>query len=788
MKIALAMIVKGSDEEAEVLSRCLSYASKYVDGIFITITQPNEKVKQAAELFGATVSHFDWVNDFAAARNFNFSQVPKEYDYIFWMDADDVPRGLEKLKDTIERHPADCYSMFYLYHFDEYKNPTVVHPKTRVIKNDNCVEWRGQLHEDLMPLRDVKTYHIEKIDILHLSDEKRYESSKERNLEVAKGQLEKEPNDPRALWNMGNSLKALGKNEESLEMFDKFLKLSNSDDEKYIVYLRKAEILWQLNKKQEAIEQARYGIGTKPNFPDGYFLLGSLYYETKQWDKAIEMYLTGIVKPKPYHKFIVYNPRDYDYVPMMNLAKCYFQISRPDNALVMLEGCIKIYPEDKNIKGLIKLMKKEKLKFDKVLKALTKLVKIKDLKKLKTELDNLPDEVKAHPGICAIRNTHFIKQESSGKDMVIYCGYTAEEWTPDTVKKTGIGGSEEAVLHLSQRFANAGWNVTVLNNCGYKEQIFQGSEEADEVDSSYSVTYKPFWMWNPKDKQDVTILWRTPKYADWEINSPKLYVDMHDVIPAGEFTEERVKKIDKIFIKSKFQRDLFPQVPDEKFEIIPNGIDPEKFEEQTERDPMLIVNTSAPNRGLSVLPQIFKLVKAEVPEAKMKWAYGWGTFDSGFQGNLKVQEWKEQVKKELKEAGIEELGRLSHDEVAKLYLQANVYAYPSGFAEIDCISVTKAMAAGAIPVTTDFAALGEKAGHGGFFIHSDLTSEDWAKPYQHDFAIVDPAQIKQTAEYIIKLLKNPPDEFARQSMRDWAKKNYSWEEVGNRWLKILSQD
>src|ERR1035437_9507853 len=34
-------------------------------------------------------------------------------------------------------------------------------------------------------------------------------------------------------------------------------------------------------------------------------------------------------------------------------------------------------------------------------------------------------------------------------------------------------------------------------------------------------------------------------------------------------------------------------------------------------------------------------------------------------------------------------------------------------AEIDCISLSKAMAAGAIPITTDFGALGEKRGQGG---------------------------------------------------------------------------
>jgi hypothetical protein len=48
------------------------------------------------------------------------------------------------------------------------------------------------------------------------------------------------------------------------------------------------------------------------------------------------------------------------------------------------------------------------------------------------------------------------------------------------------------------------------------------------------------------------------------------------------------------------------------------------------------------------------------------------------------------------------------------------------------------MAAGAVPVTTDFSAMGEKSKYGGVFIHSEKTKADWAQPYQIDFAMSDP--------------------------------------------------
>ena len=55
------------------------------------------------------------------------------------------------------------------------------------------------------------------------------------------------------------------------------------------------------------------------------------------------------------------------------------------------------------------------------------------------------------------------------------------------------------------------------------------------------------------------------------------------------------------------------------------------------------------------------------------------------------------MQKRMRELGVEELGRINHDEIAQLYCKANVFAYPSEYEEIDCISLSKAMAAGSGP-------------------------------------------------------------------------------------------
>ena len=167
MKIALALIVKGSDEEAKVLNECLKYSRGFFSATYITITHKtgearNKEVERVIESWQGEpkniyISDFEWCNDFSKARNFNFSQVPKAYDYIMWCDADDGFRGLELLQDVLNNNrDIDAFSMNYLYFFDEYKQPTVVHQKTQIIKNDGCLEWYGALHEDLKKIEIQK--------------------------------------------------------------------------------------------------------------------------------------------------------------------------------------------------------------------------------------------------------------------------------------------------------------------------------------------------------------------------------------------------------------------------------------------------------------------------------------------------------------------------------------------------------------------------------------------------------------------------------------------------------
>ena len=85
MEISLCMIVKN---EENVIDRCLNCVKDVVDEMIIVDTGSTDNTIAKAESLGAKIYNFQWIDDFAEARNFSFSKATK--DYILWLDADDV--------------------------------------------------------------------------------------------------------------------------------------------------------------------------------------------------------------------------------------------------------------------------------------------------------------------------------------------------------------------------------------------------------------------------------------------------------------------------------------------------------------------------------------------------------------------------------------------------------------------------------------------------------------------------------------------------------------------------
>lgn len=760
-KISLCMIVKN---EAENLPTTLASVFGIVDEIIIVDTGSTDDTKKIAESLGAKVFDFEWENNFAKARNFSFSKAT--HDWVLWLDDDVLVNG-EEIKPLLQSISPTVGGIMMDYHYahDEEGNCFATHKKVRLCRNDGTFMWKKPIHEDLVPVGAVEVMQTDKIYVKHLASPERVRKSSERNLDIALKEYDDNSKDPRVVFDLANAYLALGNYEEAIRKYLEYIPMSGWNEEIYIAYCRTAQCLLALNQLDEAANMLLRAVKTEPRYAESYRMLAHVSMIKGEWLNAEDYLKTVLMKEKP-ETTIVWNPFEYEVAPYYELAQVYERMNRVDEALQALKIYIEKSGGKQNGKDMLARLNllKDEVDFRNSYVTMSKRVdEYGDINRIKSFLDSIPPDYASDPVLVRLRNKHFKKTESSGKDVVIYCGRSWEEWCPNSLK-TGIGGSEEAVIRLSRELSGLGWKVKVYNSCGIVPVL-------DEGDFGV-VTYEPFWNFNPEDKQDVFISWRNPNVFDLKINAKVKLLDLHDVPIPMDYSTKRLKEIDRIMVKSRFHRNLLPHIPDDKFAIIGHGVDFREFEgKNIPRNRHKAIYSSSYDRGLENLLDVWPEVLKEIPDARLDICYGWGLFDIMHAGNKVQMEWKQKMIEKMSQEGITEHGRISHEKNAELMLSSGVLAYPSHFEEIFCIVAAKAQMAGCVPVVGTSVNCLDEVVKIGVHVRGDMKSAEAKKCF---------------AENLIKVMK---DEKLQKKMGDEARRvaldTFSWKKVADEWIKLF---
>lgn len=189
-------------------------------------------------------------------------------------------------------------------------------------------------------------------------------------------------------------------------------------------------------------------------------------------------------------------------------------------------------------------------------------------------------------------------------------------------------------------------------------------------------------------------------------------------------------KADKIIAVSKAVKQFMSHIVScpEKIEIIPNGVDLERFIyppntgklRETLNLPLdvpiiFFVGRLSIRKGVHILVDAFKHVIKEFPEAKLLIA------GKGFL--------KEYLRYKIKASNVannvEFLGYISDDKLIKLYAASNIFVCPSIFAEAFGIVILEAMASGKPVIATKVGGIPEIIDHeiNGFLVEPNDTGE-----------------------------------------------------------------
>ncbi|MCL2474484.1 MAG: glycosyltransferase, partial [Alphaproteobacteria bacterium] len=201
LPISLCMIVK--NEEA-FLDAALRSAKSIlgVDDIVVVDTGSTDRTKEIAHAHGAQIHDFIWCDDFSAARNFSAGHA--EFDWIFFLDADEEVTECNRAKLISfikDARNVGVGSRIELTNLD-------TNPVSRLY-NRNKYELRGTIHEQIEPLGSFTKKLVDiPVTLIHygyLPEVSKAKGTHERNARMLKEALEKQPNDPYLLFKLGNA-------------------------------------------------------------------------------------------------------------------------------------------------------------------------------------------------------------------------------------------------------------------------------------------------------------------------------------------------------------------------------------------------------------------------------------------------------------------------------------------------------------------------------------------------------------------------------------------------------
>jgi len=705
MQIALCMI---SSEADEAKVRALGEQMRpFVDEVVITVNSPDGS------------RDFKWNQNFSDARNDNFSRT--KADWIIWLDADDTLDHPEKLR-TLVAQAADKnisgYYFKYRYAFDKSGNCVDEHWKAQLLKNDSSFKWMGPVHEDPIQQSPVNWIMTDEVVRIHHSDPQRGKSSHDRNLAILEKWHQDDPNEPRAMFYLGRAYTAAKRYADAINILQQYLELSGWDDERYEARLLIGQAYLHSGDVDTALLAYHDAILEKESNPDAYIYKGMCYMRQEKWEEALYNFQIAQDLPLP-NAVTFFNPMFYKRDVYQAIAIAKMHTGRLDDALLAIKVALAAdkSPDIKELYSLILRLKDKRTAVQRIIDTVKFAEKHDSTKTaqilLATPLPLWDDEL-----LTALRKRFLPPKVWPKGSLVVYCGSSAEDWTPDSQHNGGIGGSETAVIELTKRLAAMGWDVTVYNQGGHPAEgrVYDG------------VKYLNYWMFNPDDKFDVLWCWRVPMLFDFNLSARLKVLDLHDVMSPADFTEKRINNIDKIFVKTHYHRTLYPKVPDEKFVIVGNGIDLTRFEGEMVKEPLRFCYTSSPNRGLDVLLKMWPKIRDALPDATLHVYYGWKTFYEIEKHNPERMMWMKKVQALMDQPGVVDHGRVGQKELAQDELKTAFWLYPTNFPEIDCITAKEMQAAGVYPITSGYAALAESQ-QTGIKVPGDIYDPKWQDQY-----------------------------------------------------------
>lgn len=663
--ITLALIAK--DEEQNI-PRLFESVKDCFDEIVLVDTGSTDKTVELAKSLGARVEHFEWVNDFAAARNYSLSKVKTEY--AMWLDLDDVLDNKEAFIDF--RDNALQYFDYILanYHYavDQDLKPIISFARERIFKMSLKPSWNYFCHEGVVPMPNSKIYFCTNWSVKHMRTAEDMAKDKSRNLNIFEYKRKNNQLDGRMVFYYGKELFENSMFEratpvlfeaaerEDLQMHDRVLCLQ------FACYslMQEAEKLkpeFQAPKLIAAKKLAREALELAPNRAEFHNVIGDCNIKMNNLAGALPAYAAAkycIGNPKAGDPFsgAIHNFKPlYEDYPRNKIIEILATVGRFDDAKREAHECIRLFKSDQARQLLAQI---------------EQLTTVMDLDAPRTKTS----------------------------DIVITCPpQSAYVFDEELYKTKGMGGSETALIEMAKWIKKlTGRRVIVFN----MRDAPLTSDSGVEYISTHRLN-EYFTQYEPA----VHIAWR----HNIRLTKAPSYLWCHDLmIPEVEMGLNQ----DFILALTPFHRDFLASaqgVPKDRIVLTRNGINSEKLMSvpKGEKNPHKVVFVSSPDRGLDSCMEILDIVRASGVDVELHCFYGrenlhkYGLPDLAYKLDkmIKDRPW------------VKDWGFTEQKKMYEICADAAVWLHPTTFVETFCISALEMLSQGIFPLTRRWGGLGD---------------------------------------------------------------------------------
>lgn len=330
---SLAMIVR--DAEAQI-GQVLDDASAICDELVVVDTGSIDATKEIAMKHGARVVDFQWIDDFAAARNVSFEQCTG--DWILWLDADDrVPpdaqQGFVELKTILAMRPEiDVAMVPYQYHFSQV-DPTVctfTQERERVVRRSAGLRWVEPVHEFISV--SGRTLRWTDAWVEHRPRPEDRDRKVDRNLRILDRAVAAGDRSSRTLFYFANELRDHERWDEALAAYEEYFEGAQTVVwERYSALLSMAtcsEMLGQSDRNLEFLHAAIRLDGTRA---EAFLRIGLHYYNRQEWERAVPFLTAATSVRRPVDGFI--DDTAYTWGPWDYLAVCHSELEMYEDAV-----------------------------------------------------------------------------------------------------------------------------------------------------------------------------------------------------------------------------------------------------------------------------------------------------------------------------------------------------------------------------------------------------------------------------------------------------------------------